>query len=243
MTLEAMLTHAIDDLDSRVNSWLNIMGGEGGTRRWSDSSNFYGQHIWRGTLPTLQVEKKGPPPEMLTPVIYVPREGPASGARPGPKRPKRGGEHRPPRPRPASEAGVPGEGATVAEAGKAEAAAAAPPERPEQPERPARPERPDRGPRGGPGDRQKRYMGPRLPGDKGPQPRPKQKESALTHNPFAALAQKIEGVKEGKPAEPAPAEPAPAEASPPEAAEPAASAEPAAPPAPEGDAEQGSRST
>jgi 3'-5' exoribonuclease len=86
-------------------------------------------------------------------------------------------------------------------------------------------------------------MGPRLPGDKGPQPRPKQKESALTHNPFAALAQKIEGVKEGKPAEPAPAEPAPAEASPPEAAEPAASAEPAAPPAPEGDAEQGSRST
>ena len=266
MTLEAMLTHAIDDLDSRVNSWLNIMGGEGGTRRWSDSSNFYGQHIWRGTLPTLQVEKKGPPPELLTPVIYVPREAPAQGGRQGPKRPKRGGEFRPSRPRPGPEAGGASEGA-AAEAEKAEPAAAAPQERAERPERserPARPERPDRGPRGGPGDRQKRYMGPRLPGDKGPQPRPKQKESALTHNPFAALAQKIEGVKEAKPAETPPAEappaaegppaetapaeagPAetPAEASPAQSAEPAAAAAPAAPPpAPEGNGEQGSRSS
>jgi 3'-5' exoribonuclease len=32
-------------------------------------------------------------------------------------------------------------------------------------------------------------MGPRLPGDKGPQARPKN----LTHNPFAALAAKLEG--------------------------------------------------
>jgi len=260
MTLEAMLTHAIDDLDSRVNSWLNIMGGEGGTRRWSDSNNFHGQHIWRGTLPTLQVEKKGPPPELLTPVIYVPREAPAAGGRQGPKRPKRGGEPRPPRPQPRSEAGVPGEGSSGTEADKAEAAATAPQEHADRPERPARPDRPDRGPRGGPGDRQKRYMGPRLPGDRGPQPRPKQKESALTHNPFAALAQKIEGVKEGKPAEAAPPETAPAEetapveAGPPETApaeaapaqpaETVTPAEPTAPPpAPEGGGEQGSRSS
>ena len=40
-------------------------------------------------------------------------------------------------------------------------------------------------------------MGPRLPGDKGPH-RPPEKKS-LTHNPFAALAQKLEDA--GKPAE------------------------------------------
>ena len=36
-------------------------------------------------------------------------------------------------------------------------------------------------------------MGPRLPGDKGPQARPAEKK--LTHNPFAALAAKLEGGK------------------------------------------------
>src|SRR5512140_1217747 len=81
MTLEAMLTHEIDELDSRVNSWLNLMGREGGTRRWTDSNNVYEQHIWRGTLPTVQVEKRSPPAEVLTPVIYVPR--PSQGGRPG----------------------------------------------------------------------------------------------------------------------------------------------------------------
>jgi 3'-5' exoribonuclease len=50
-------------------------------------------------------------------------------------------------------------------------------------------------------------MGPRLPGDRGPQFRPEKKKD-LTHNPFAALAQKLEG---GQP-EAAPA----AEAPPPE---------------------------
>jgi 3'-5' exoribonuclease len=68
-------------------------------------------------------------------------------------------------------------------------------------------------------------MGPRLPGDKGPQARPKPAAS-LTHNPFAALAQKIEG---GEPApgggapEPAPPTPGPEGAAP----------EPAAPEAPQ----------
>ncbi len=73
MTLEALLTHYIDELDSRVNSWLNLMGREGGARRWTSSDNVYEQPIWRGALPTAQVEKKGPAPELLTPVIYVPR--------------------------------------------------------------------------------------------------------------------------------------------------------------------------
>src|SRR5512137_464286 len=73
MTLEALVTHFIDDLDSRMNSWVGLMGRDGGTRRWTDAQNIYGHHIWRGTLPTAQVEKKAPPPELMTPVIYVPR--------------------------------------------------------------------------------------------------------------------------------------------------------------------------
>lgn len=34
-------------------------------------------------------------------------------------------------------------------------------------------------------------MGPRLPGDRGPSPRP-DKPKSLTHNPFAALAAKVQ---------------------------------------------------
>src|SRR5512139_1655114 len=73
ITPEALLKHYIDELDSRVNSWLNLMAKEGGSKRWPSSDNVYEQPIWRGQLPTAQVEKKGPPAEILTPVIYVPR--------------------------------------------------------------------------------------------------------------------------------------------------------------------------
>jgi 3'-5' exoribonuclease len=257
-TLEALLVHYLDELDSRVNSWLNLMGREGGTRRWTDVQNVYLQHIWRGTLPTAQVEKKGPPPELLTPVIYVPRDG--GGQRPQPRR-------KPQRPPREAREAHPEQGPRPAEGAPAEGAAAEAP-RPESParaERPPRPERLDRGPRGpggpgGPGDRRPRYTGPRLPGDKGPQFRPHdrdrdrkdKKEPALTHNPFAALAQKLEG-GEAPPAEaaeaPAPAPeaqaaeappPAVAEAPPPAEAEAAPPAAPDAPPA--SDAGAGDRS-
>src|SRR5512138_3489922 len=73
MTLEALITHYVDELDSRVNSWLNLMGREGGSKRWTSSDNVYDQPIWRGALPTVQAEKKGPAPELMTPTIYVPR--------------------------------------------------------------------------------------------------------------------------------------------------------------------------
>jgi 3'-5' exoribonuclease len=215
MTLEALLTHEIDEIDSRVNSWLNLMGREGGTRRWTDSNNVYEQHIWRGTLPTAQVEKKGPPAEVMTPVIYVPREG-AQQQRGG----GGGGQQQKKRPRPQQERRAEparAEGAAApaaAEGAAAEGAPSAPAaprherhERPERPDRPPRPERhgpPERGGfrggPGGPGDRKRGYTGPRLPGDKGPQPRPKAAGS-LTHNPFAALAQKIEGGGEAPPPE------------------------------------------
>ncbi|WP_242396020.1 3'-5' exoribonuclease YhaM family protein, partial [Anaeromyxobacter oryzisoli] len=120
MTLEALLTHEIDEIDSRVNSWLNLMGRDGGNRRWTDSNNVYEQPIWRGSLPTVQAEKKGPPPELMTPVIYVPRE-PGQGGAPRNKKPKEK-RRTEPRPQPA---------AAVAEAGPAEGAAAAPVARPE----------------------------------------------------------------------------------------------------------------
>src|SRR6266568_120066 len=253
MTLEALLTHEIDEIDSRVNSWLNLMGREAGNRRWTSSENIYEQAIWRGTLPTVQVEKKGPPPEVMTPVIYVPHAGQPQQQRPGgpgalkkkrPERPER-------RPVPKAE----GEAAAAAaspEAPKVEGAPPAPSaERPERRDRPERAPRPDRGGpgglrgAGGPGgpggpggfgDKKRGYTGPRLPGDRGPQPRPKASTS-LTHNPFAALAQKIEGSHEAPPAaepegsaaEPAPVEGAASEAAPPAPPPPSDTSTPATP--------------
>ncbi len=231
MTLEALLTHYIDELDSRVNSWLNLMGREGGNRRWTSSDNVYEQPIWRGALPTAQVEKKGPPPELLTPVIYVPRPGGQ-----GQNQQKKPKERRPPQPRPPQPAGEakPAEGAAEAKPEGAPAAAAA--------ERPPRAERPDRGPReqrfgGGFGDKKRGYTGPRLPGDKGPHRAPEKKEKSLTHNPFAALAAKLEDAGKGDAkAEAAPEAPAEAAAPAPEPAAPAPSPAPEAP-APETKAE------
>jgi 3'-5' exoribonuclease len=199
VTLEALLTHELDEIDSRVNSWLNLMGREGGTRRWTDSNNVYDQHIWRGALPTVQVEKKGPPAEVMTPVIYVPREAKGQqnrqpqGQGQKKKRPERKVE--PPKAESAPTAPAAGEAARTGEPAKTEAVP--PAARPERPERRDRTDRPERGgfrgggPGGPGGDRKRGYTGPRLPGDKGPQVRPKAATS-LTHNPFAALAQKIE---------------------------------------------------
>jgi 3'-5' exoribonuclease len=238
MTLEALLTHYIDELDSRVNSWLNLMGREGGSRRWTSSDNVYEQPIWRGALPTAQVEKKGPPPEALTPVIYVPR-GEAAGQQQKPKRPK----DRPRRPEQRSPAGAE---AKPAEAAAAPAGAEGHEQRPEgappvqRPPRPERPERSERGPRehrgfGGFGDKKRGYTGPRLPGDKGPHRPPEKKEKALTHNPFAALAAKLEDAGKGERPEAQEPAGAPPEAAPPveaaappvEAAAPAEAASPA----------------
>jgi 3'-5' exoribonuclease len=241
MTLEALLTHYIDELDSRVNSWLNLMGREGGSKRWTNADNVYEQPIWRGALPTVQVEKKGPGPELLTPVIYVPR-GPGGGERQqqpqGPKKPK---ERRRPEPRPASAEAKPGEApSNGAPAGSAEAKPDAPAA--DRTPRPPRPDRPERGGRehrgfggGGFGDKKRGYTGPRQPGDTGPHRPPEKKEKALTHNPFAALAAKLEdaGKGEAKPeteASPAP----PAAQEPPAAAAPAEAAAPAQ--APQGEA-------
>jgi 3'-5' exoribonuclease len=212
LTLEALLTHYIDELDSRVNSWLNLMGREGGNRRWTTSDNVYEQPIWRGALPTAQVEKKGPPAELMTPVIYVPR--PERGGGQGQGQPRKPKERRKPEPRP-----PPAGGDAKPAEGEAEARPEGAPAREARPERPERPDRPDRGPRehrgfgGGFGDKKRGYQGPRLPGDRGPHARPPESKK-LTHNPFAALAQKLEDAGGKKPEEPeAPQGPA-AEAAP-----------------------------
>ncbi len=225
MTLEALLTHYLDEIDSRINSWLNLMGRESGHRRWTDTNNVYQQSIWRGALPTVQAEKKGPPAEVMTPVIYVPRGagvGQPQGQpkrkpekKPRPQQPSR--PERTPAERPAAEpGGVPG----------AEALPAAAAPRPERTERADRP--PDRGQRGAfgrPGDKTKGYTGPRQPGDKGPH-RPPGEKKGLTHSPFAALAAKLGDA--GKPAEAATL------AAPSEPVEPAApAAAPEAPPSTE----------
>jgi len=223
MTLEALLTHHVDELDSRVNSWLGLMARESGSRRWTSADNVYEQPIWRGALPTVQAEKKAPPAELLTPVIYVPREG---GGTPGGTPRKQGQKprerRREPQPAPAGpEARA--EGAAPEPRVATEGAPAQeprPPPRPERHDRPPRPDRPDRGREhrgpggpGGPGgfgDKKRGYQGPRLPGDTGPHRQSERK--SLTHNPFAALAAKLEGAGSEEP-KPAPAEPA-AEAAP-----------------------------
>jgi 3'-5' exoribonuclease len=138
-TLEALLTHYIDEVDSRVNSWLNLMGKEGGSRRWTDANNVYNQHIWRGALPTIQGEKHGPPAEVMTPVIYVPRTGGAQA------RPEKKGKHKPQRPEGRRPEGAPRPEGAAKPDGEARATEPAPhAARPERTER-AQGERPERG--------------------------------------------------------------------------------------------------
>ncbi|HYG66090.1 MAG TPA: phosphohydrolase, partial [Anaeromyxobacteraceae bacterium] len=88
--------------------------------------------------------------------------------------------------------------------------------------------------------------GPRLPGDKGPHRPPERGAKSLTHNPFAALAQKLE--ESGKvPPAPAAEAAAPEPAAPEHAPEPVDAAAPTPPvetpaapePTPEGEPKTG----
>ncbi len=51
MTLEAMLVGCIDELDSRVASWLEIMERDQG-RNWTDYQKLYDRHLFKGSPPT-----------------------------------------------------------------------------------------------------------------------------------------------------------------------------------------------
>lgn len=50
-TLEAMLLHYIDEMDSRVSSWLEIMKRDAG-ETWTDYQKLYDRHLYKGAPPT-----------------------------------------------------------------------------------------------------------------------------------------------------------------------------------------------
>jgi 3'-5' exoribonuclease len=53
MTLEAHIVHAIDDLDSRIASWLELMARDN-NERWTETSKLYERHLWKGPAPTVR---------------------------------------------------------------------------------------------------------------------------------------------------------------------------------------------
>ncbi|MBI5546476.1 MAG: HD domain-containing protein [Deltaproteobacteria bacterium] len=110
-TLEAMILHHIDELDSRVNSWLEVMKRDSG-ETWTDFQKLYDRHLYKGAAPTV------------------------GGKAPVERRHRK---DRPRRERP--EGAEKGAAAAGVEAGQAESGAAKPvrPERPERPARPEKP--------------------------------------------------------------------------------------------------------
>jgi 3'-5' exoribonuclease len=57
MTLEALIVHSIDMLDSRVASWLEAMAKDPNDK-WTEMVRPHERHLWKGRLPT--VRNKGP---------------------------------------------------------------------------------------------------------------------------------------------------------------------------------------
>ena len=51
MTLEAMLVHYVDTIDSRVASWLEIMERDP-NETWTEVTKLYDRHLWKGPAPT-----------------------------------------------------------------------------------------------------------------------------------------------------------------------------------------------
>ena len=83
MTLEALVVHSIDTLDSRIASWLDLMARDPGAT-WTEHTKLYDRHLWKGPLPTARgrapVESRGRRNEKRK----RPRPGPAPGpASPG----------------------------------------------------------------------------------------------------------------------------------------------------------------
>lgn len=60
MTLEALLVHLIDTIDSRVASWLEIMQRDP-NEKWTDTSRLYERNLWKGPLPTARGRAPVPP--------------------------------------------------------------------------------------------------------------------------------------------------------------------------------------
>ena len=207
-TLEAVLVHYIDEMDSRVASWLEIMAKDQ-NESWTDFQKLYDRHLYKGAPPTLHGK---PPVERKHRERKKRREDRERHGQHGEK--PAGGETAPTGEQPA-------EGAAAATPGAEQHHPRR--ERPDRPPREARPPRGDR-PQGD------RPHADRPHDDKGGERREKgprkEKEEKLTFKPFAALSGPNEPVP--NPAD-APAEKQ-APAAPAEAA-PAHDAVPATPPA------------
>ena len=59
MTLEAFLVHELDEIDSRVNSWLGHMSRAQG-ERWAEPTKGYESLLWKGPMPTEEGMRRGP---------------------------------------------------------------------------------------------------------------------------------------------------------------------------------------
>jgi 3'-5' exoribonuclease len=51
VTLEAMLLHSIDFMDSQVSSWLDLMEKDP-NEKWTEPSKLYHRQLWKGVIPT-----------------------------------------------------------------------------------------------------------------------------------------------------------------------------------------------
>jgi len=58
MTIEAFLVHELDEIDSRVNSWLAHMARAQGDR-WAEPTKGYESLLWKAPLPTEEGRRRG----------------------------------------------------------------------------------------------------------------------------------------------------------------------------------------
>ncbi|WP_373047991.1 3'-5' exoribonuclease YhaM family protein [Vulgatibacter sp.] len=164
MTIEAFLVHELDEIDSRVNSWLSHMARSPG-ERWAEPTKGYESLLWKGAMPTEEGRRQGPAWKQL-------RRGK------GEKKKRERGERQ--QVSAAEAALVPGENVP-----------APGPERRERRERPAREERAPREAAQREGGAERRGPGPKiLKRAEGGAPRGG--EAKLTFKPFSALTEEPE---------------------------------------------------
>lgn len=190
-TLEAFLVHELDEIDSRVNSWLSQMARSPGDR-WSEPSKGFERLLWKGATPTEEGRRKGAAWKQLRKGKGEKKrkEGaPAEGGAPAPQRePREPREPRERRERPQRE-----ERGAEARPGEARGA-----ERPQREERPAREERGAEARGGGEarGGAEGERRGPKIL-KRAEGGRPAAGEPKLTFKPFSALGgpEEAEGVE------------------------------------------------
>lgn len=196
MTLEALLVHTLDELDSRVNSWLGTMARDPGDN-WTAFDKMYDRHLWKGPAPTVNGRR---PVERRSK-----KGGDSKGHEKGhEKHEHKGGERHESKGHDKHESkghDHKAEGSS-AEAPAAERKPHGHEPREGRPQGERRPERPPRERRDGPPSERppREARPPREPRE----PRPASGDAKLTFKPFAAIAL---GEPESEPTTDAPAEP------------------------------------